>query len=481
LPKKVPAKPTIEPSRLGEQAKKNQRPSVRTKASKVFEPTEVITIKNPPFPNAIFKGFQTYQVQELVTGIRNIEFRLARWELSDGRTYTEEVPPAYKGSHFGPHLRQHIIYQTHQNRVPQKKIHQELLDKGFQISAGQIDAILAQETGRFSKESETILQVGLSTSKQINVDDTGARHKGKNGYTTVVCNENFTYLKTGDFKSRAAFLKLLTAEERPLYTLNQAAFEYAQEYGLGKAAQEWLNSQKTGSYTEEQFQELLNSKTFSSTPKRILEEAALYATCKENGLYSDIIILSDGAGQFNVMKHALCWIHAERALKKVVPVNDEETSELKRIRNLVWDYYAQLVEYQKDPLPEKKAPLLKSFDEIFSSSTKGFQLAPLLKGFRDHKDELLLVLDHPYIPLHNNRAEQDIRHSVIKRKISGGTRSEIGRKSRDVFVTLFKTCQKLGISSWTYLTDRIEKKELIPNLGDTLRLRNLAPARTPSN
>lgn len=481
--KKIPPKPDIKPSKLGkeEKPKKQRRPLVRQKASKAFEPTESITIKtDSPSDSVVFKGFRTYDVQEIITRVKHIRFYLACWELPDGRTFTEEVPTGYKGSHFGPELRQHVIYQAHQNRVPQKKIQQELLDKGIQISVGQIDAILANETVKFSQEYNEILPAGLSTSKHIHVDDTGARHKGKNGYTTVVCNNVFTYLKSTDSKSRINFLKILTMEENPLYTLNQTACEYAQKQGLQKGAQAWFESQMNGSYTEQEFKELISTKNFSTHVKRVLEEACLYARGRENGLPLGIKIVSDGAGQFKVMDHhSSCWIHAERALKKMVPVNDEEDAEIKRIRGLVWDYYADLLEYQNAPSAEKKACLLEKFDAIFSTPTKGFQLAPVLKRFRDNKNELLVVLDHSYVPLENNLAERDLRHIVIKRKISGGTRSDLGKKSRDVFGSLLKTCQKNGVSSWSYLGDRIKKAELIPNLGDIIRSKNVTPACAP--
>ena len=57
-----------------------------------------------------------------------------------------------------------------------------------------------------------------------------------------------------------------------------------------------------------------------------------------------------------------------------------------------------------------------------------------------------MVLERPEIPLHTNGSENDIRAQVTKRKISGGTRSEAGRDCRDAFLTLMKTCQKLGLS-----------------------------------
>ena len=56
------------------------------------------------------------------------------------------------------------------------------------------------------------------------------------------------------------------------------------------------------------------------------------------------------------------------------------------------------------------------------------------------------------MPLHNNDSERDIREYVKKRKISGSTRSDLGRKARDTFTSLKKTCGKLGVCFWDYLT-----------------------------
>jgi hypothetical protein len=80
---------------------------------------------------------------------------------------------------------------------------------------------------------------------------------------------------------------------------------------------------------------------------------------------------------------------------------------------------------------------------------------------------------NPHIPLHNNRSENGIRDYVKKRKISGGTRSKAGRRSRDTFATLKKTCRKLKIAFWQYLKDRLEEANLIPKLTE------LIPNRSP--
>lgn len=416
----------------------------------------------------------------MVTIVKHIRFELARWQMPDGTTFTEAVPKEYKGHHFGPDLRKYIIYQTHHNRVPQKKIHDELLDKGIQISTGQIDAILNDATVEFTKEYDDILASGLLTSKHVHVDDTGARHQGKTGHTTVLCNDAFTYLKSTDSKSRVNLLKILSMQDKPVYTINQAAFDYAEKYGLVDGTLRWFKTCEYRSYTEKEFEDFLNEILLREYSKIVLREACLYATCLDNGLSPDLIILSDGARQFSIMVHALCWVHAVRAIKKLVPVNNKEAAEINRIQDLIWNYYRELLDYQKNPMPEKKIYLSEKFDSIFSTPTIGCQLAPALKSFLNHKNELLLMLEHPHVPLHNNLAERDLRHTVIKRKISGGTRGVIGRKSRDVFVSLFKTCVKNGISIWNYLGDRISGSPVISNLGAIIRARNAAPVRAPS-
>ena len=65
---------------------------------------------------------------------------------------------------------------------------------------------------------------------------------------------------------------------------------------------------------------------------------------------------------------------------------------------------------------------------------------------------------------------------MIKRKISGGTRSDAGRDCRDAFLGLLLTCQKLGVSFWEYLGHRLGVPGAdAPNLPDLVRLRS-APA-----
>lgn len=81
------------------------------------------------------------------------------------------------------------------------------------------------------------------------------------------------------------------------------------------------------------------------------------------------------------------------------------------------------------------------------------------------------MLQHPYIPLHTNGSENDIRASVTKRKISGGTTSALGRTARDVLLGLMKTCGKLGVTYFGYLGDRLHvpRSITVPPLPDLVR------------
>ena len=113
------------------------------------------------------------------------------------------------------------------------------------------------------------------------------------------------------------------------------------------------------------------------------------------------------------------------------------------------------------------------FDRIFTRQTGFVTLDRLLKRLHANKAELLMVLERPEIPLHTNGTENDIRCQVTKRKVSGGTRSDVGRDCRDAFLGLAKTCAKLGIRFWDYLGARlgISGQLEIPYLPDIVKHR----------
>ena len=155
------------------------------------------------------------------------------------------------------------------------------------------------------------------------------------------------------------------------------------------------------------------------------------------------------------MTHALCWIHTERLIHKLVPLNEAHRQDIARVRDQLWCFYRALKAYKSKPCELQHKILEQRFDEIFTQQTRYQTLNQTLKRIHANKAELLLVLDRPEIPLHTNGSETDIRDYVKKRKVSGGTRSDAGRQCRDTFASLKKTCRKLDISFWHYLTHRL--------------------------
>ena len=121
------------------------------------------------------------------------------------------------------------------------------------------------------------------------------------------------------------------------------------------------------------------------------------------------------------------------------------------VRDLIWQFYADLKAYRCHPTKRRKTALRARFDRIFTRMTGFVTLDRLLMRLNANKPELLMVLDRPETPLHTNGSENDIRCHVTRRKVSGGTRSDVGRDCRDAFLGLAKTCAKLGIAFWDYL------------------------------
>jgi hypothetical protein len=210
--------------------------------------------------------------------------------------------------------------------------------------------------------------------------------------------------------------------------------------------------------------------------RRTVTEAAVIGAITERGLMRDTVIVSDDAGQFDVFTHALCWIPAERHLRRLVCVTEDQRRLVEVQRHLVWWYFGDLKADKADPTPERRTALRHRFDRVFGRVTGFADLDDTVARIRANKDELLRGLDRPEIPLHTNGSERDIRCCVTKRKISGETRAEAGKQTRDTFLSLLKTCAKLGVSFWDYLGTRLKIPNVaaVPWLPDLIRQRAAA-------
>lgn len=413
---------------------------------------------------ATHKGYKDFIVQELVLQSIAIKYRLERWLLPDGKYHTAELPVALRGHHFGPTLRTYILHQHHHQCVTQPLLYEQLKELKFSISKGQLNRILIEDKEPFHNEKSAILSAGLAISKHIQVDDTGARHQGSNGYCTHIGNELFAWFESTRHKSRINFLKLLQQSSQG-YCLTEDSIRYMKRYHVAPCYRNALRPYQNNMMTEEQWQTLLSSLNIKRTNLvRVITEAALIGALLENGFSKQLVILSDDAGQFNIFQHALCWIHAERAIRGIIPRNKMQAEICEWARTEIWDIYHELLAYKKLPNEELKQTIETRFDKFCMTKTSDHIVNLALKKFRLNKTELLMVLEHPHIPLHNNLSESDIREYVKRRKISGSTRSDDGRRCRDTFASLKKTAKKLKLGFWDYLIDRVGHKNEIPLL-----------------
>lgn len=473
-------KPDIKPSALEkrnpqDQKRKRPEPNKRSKTGELKIHQEVHVPPHEAIPEGSrFRGYRDFTVVGLQFEPNNVRYRLEVWETPNGQLLTGKLPAHQQclGGHFSVELVSFIQHQHHHAHVPQHLILEQLHDIGVEISEGQLNRILVDKTEAFHIEKDALLQVGLKVSPYIHVDDTGARHMGHNGYCTHIGNAWFAYFMSTESKSRINFLNVLRSGYTD-YVLDDGAWDYMQEQNFPPAVLARLKGCGAIHLSDEAaFKEwLLQKKITRSRHIKIITEGALLASIVSHGLHPDLVILSDDAGQFNILKHALCWVHAERTLAKLIGFNDDQRAALENIRTAIWDFYQDLKDYKNNPTVEGKEALHTRFDTLFQTQTCFATLNHALKRLYDNKAELLLVLDRPDVPLHNNLSENDIREYVTRRKRSGSTRSELGRRCRDTFASLKKTCRKLGISFWRYLLDRNSGSNIIPQLPQLVRQR----------
>jgi hypothetical protein len=136
-----------------------------------------------------------------------------------------------------------------------------------------------------------------------------------------------------------------------------------------------------------------------------------------------------------------------------------------------WDYYHALLTYKEAPSQEVAQQLSKQFDNLFATKTGYDALDQRIVITRTKKNALLLVLDHPFLPLHNNASELGTRVQARIRDINFQTVSINGTKSKDTFATIVQTAKKLGVNIYQYFYDRVSRKFAMPSLADLILLK----------
>ncbi|MEL6165956.1 MAG: transposase, partial [Cyanobacteria bacterium J06628_3] len=240
----------------------------------------------------------------------------------------------------------------------------------------------------------------------------------------------------------------------------------------------WVNQLKLlpqqKAFTETEFNFLIDeylSKLGSQHRSRIYESAAIAFYHQHSNVPVIKTLLCDDAPQFKLITSdlALCWVHEGRHYKKLSPFVTCHQKLLDDFLGRFWNYYRKLLAYRDSPSSEKAHELELEFWTLFTEKTGYEQLDERKRLTALKVDELLLVLEHPELPLHNNPAELAARTMVQRRNISYATQTEQGTKAWDVFMSLVDTTHKLGISFFEYVRDRISQIENIPHLGTIIQ------------
>ena len=349
-------RPRIRPSGMEDASQPKRRGKV---VPRVAIEDRVIKAQVPA--GSRFKGYETFVVQDIVLRAAAIRYRRERWVTPDGTIVLAPLPAGVTG-HFGPELRRFVLAQHHQGQVTVPRLVAQLRGIGVAISKRQVMRLLIAVQDGFLAENRDVLRAGLRTASWISVDDTGARHAGKNSFCTQIGNDDFAWFGTRTSKSRLNFLDLLRAGFTD-YVINRAALDYMRGRALaGPVISQLAAHQQTRFADQTAWQTHLDRLGISALqvapdPVCIATEAALWGSIQAHGLLREMVIVSDDAGQFAVGYHALCWVHAERLVHKLDTFTDLHRVAQQRIRALIWRLYDDLKLYRAAPTARRRSEL----------------------------------------------------------------------------------------------------------------------------
>jgi hypothetical protein len=481
-------KPNIKPNRKKRASsnhsseQERRQPQERKKRRKLdrvqVDRSEELDVEPERLPaDAEFKGHEEVTVQDLSIRTDNVLFRKRKYySASEGKTYLAELPPGYEGE-FGPGLKSLAIVMHFGMQATEPKILEFFGHFGIQISSGQLSNILIKDKEPFHAEKDVIYEAGLCSSPWQHIDETGARVNGQNQHCHIVCNPLYSAYFTTEKKDRLTVIDVLRNTGERRFLLNDEAHELLRSLRVSARVIAQLNGlpheQELG---ESEFTGWLNQHLPNLGPQqrsRILDAAAIAAYHTQTEFPVVELLIGDDAPQFKLVTEELflCWIHEGRHYKKLIPHVAYHRQLLDDFLTRYWRLYGQLLAYRGHPTEEDRLHLTGEFDELFSTVTGYDALDERIAKTKAKKESMLMVLEHPEIPLHNNSAELAARKQVRRRKISFGTRSEDGTKAWDTFATLEATAKKLDVSFYEYIYDRVSTAYRMPSLADLISTR----------
>jgi hypothetical protein len=469
----TPKPPPTDHSSEKERQKRRRHMKSSKKAEITIHSERKVAVDRSQLPaDAQFKGYVPVVVQDVLLQPNNIRFLKEKYYCpSTGKTYLAPLPEGYVGQ-FGPGIRTLALDLYFDGHESEPKILNLLKNLGVRISPGEVSALLIKDQDEFHAEGNAVYEAGLGSSPWQHVDDTQTRVDGQNQHCHVVCNPVYTAYHTRPSKERLTVLDILRNGRPRMFRLNGEALNLLEGVPMRKSARQFLQVWSSEQDMDEAaflgWLETHLPKLSQQSYRGILDAAAIAAYHAQKDFPVIRALVCDDAPQFNWLTEAmmLCWVHEGRAYKKLIPVVALHRQLLDDFLKHFWTFYDQLLAYREKPTQPERTRLEAEFDALFATHTGYDALDERIAKSRAKKNSLLLVLDHPELPLHNNPAELGARRRVRKRDVSFGPRTAEGVQAWDTFMTLAATTQKLEISFYQYIHDRIAHLNQIPPLAD---------------
>ncbi len=427
--------------------------------------------------------------QDIEVVRNNKRFLLASYySPSERKTYRVAFPEEELSGHFGPGVRSLINILHHYGNVTESCLAGMMKGFGIQISAGSISNLLKAEQSWSVEEQRAILRVGLASGAPVQMDCTGNRQRGENKTTHIITAPLFSVFYTLGGKSRMDCLRALQGNPAQDIRLMWSKDMEGAFRGAGVSASDseeimrLLKRQGSSRLGMDEFKTLLQRDAPSIYAKgRIVsiltEVMALHYYDHQSEFQRLKVLLTDDAPEYNKIAehHGLCWVHDARYYNKLSPQMEVCKQKLDTFKTKYWEFYQSLLDYKslsQKNRDKRKAEIIGAFEQLFTPTTRYGQLDLCIKRTLANKDQLLLVLDFPNLPLHNNAAELAARRVVRKRDVSLQTWTTWGTQLRDAFLSILETARKLDISAYRYIHDRITGQLQMPSLATLLARRS---------
>ena len=428
--------------------------------------------------DAVLKDHEYKVVQDVTIKTDNVEFkREVYYSPSLKKCYMGPVPAGYDKGDFGPNINADILTFKYVNGMTIPKIVEFYENIGIFISGSYISTRTTDPVFMdvFHHEKSEAFKAAIEVSSYIQIDDTGSRVNGQNHYTQILCNDLFTAFFTTPHKNRLTILDILQHFGSRDFLLNEKTFKLLEQLGVSKTDQHLLSAyQRDTSYSEAEILDILKTLYADKYPQkrtRIIEACAISCYRQETGISIVKILICDDAAQFKLLTDelALCWVHNGRHYKRLNPLVPLHQEQLADFLQEFWGYYRKLALYKSSPDEKQVTMLDKEFDRLFSTETGYDELDARIKKTRAQKEELLVVLKHPEIPLHNNLSEGGAKIEKRRQDVSFQTITLEGTRSKDTMMSIVETCKKLGISAYKFIHDRIKGTNTFPTLAEMIK------------